>query len=179
MTITHRNLDGYGTPPIEWDRVKAVLDNQLTQAPGSGGPQRHTMWLTTINPDGSPHVTPLGVVEHSGSWYFTSGPATRKSRNLARDPRCVLSVATEPFDLVIEAAAERVVDAGELASVAEAFVRSGWPAEVAGEALTAEYSAPSAGPAPWYLYRVKPSTVFALGTSEPFGATKFHLDLSP
>ena len=64
MTITHRNLDGYGTPPIEWDRVKAVLDNQLTQAPGSGGPQRHTTWLTTINPDGSPHVTPLGVVKH-------------------------------------------------------------------------------------------------------------------
>ena len=64
----------------------------------------------------------------------------------------------------------------ELGCVADAFVRSGWPAEVAGDALTAEYSAPSAGPAPWYVYRVKPSTVFALGTSEPFGATKFHLD---
>jgi hypothetical protein len=178
MTITQRNLDGYGAPTIEWDRVKAVLNNQLTQAPGSGGPQRHTVWLTTINPDGSPHVTPVGVVQHSGSWYFTSGPATRKSRNLARDPRCVVSVATEPLDLVIEGAAERVVDAGELTCVAEAFVRSGWPAEVAGDALTAEYSAPSAGPAPWYLYRVKPSTVFALGTSEPFGATKFHLDPS-
>ena len=176
MTITVRNLDGYGAPPIEWDRVNAVLNSQLTQAPGSGGPQRHTTWLTTINPDGSPHVTPLGVVRHGGSWYFTSGQATRKSRNLARDPRCVVSVATEPFDLVIEGAAERVLDTGELASVAKAFVRSGWPAEVAGDALTAEYSAPSAGPAPWYVYRVKPSTVFALGTSEPFGATKFQLD---
>ena len=175
MTITHRNLDGYGTPPIEWARVKAVLQSQLTQAPGSGGPQRHTTWLTTINPDCSPHVTPLGVVEHSGSWYFTSGPATRKSRNLARDPRCVVSVATEPFDLVIEGAAERVSDADELSSVASAFARSGWPAEVAGDALTAAYSAPSAGPAPWYVYRVEPATVFALGTSEPFGATKFQL----
>jgi sarcosine oxidase gamma subunit len=64
---------------------------------------------------------------------------------------------------------------GELASVAEAFVSDGWPAEVAGDALTAEYSAPSAGPAPWYVYRVEPSTVFALGMSEPFGATKFRL----
>ena len=90
MTTTHRNLDGYGAPAIEWARVKAVLDSQLTQAPGSGGPQRHTTWLTTINPDGSPHVMPLGVVQRSGSWYFTSGPATRKSRNLARDPRCVV-----------------------------------------------------------------------------------------
>ncbi|SON61343.1 hypothetical protein MSIMFI_02848 [Mycobacterium simulans] len=176
MTITQRNLDGYGTPAIEWARVKAVLDSQLTQAPGTGGPQRHTMWLTTINSDGSPHVMPVGVIWHSGSWYFTSGPATRKSRNLARDARCVVSVATDPFDLVVEGAAERVTDAVELSLVAEAFARDGWPAEVAGDALTAEYSAPSAGPAPWFVYRVKPSTVFALGTSEPFGATKFRLN---
>ena len=176
MTITHRNLDGYGTPPIEWGRVKAVLDSQLTQAPDSGGPQRHTVWLTTINPDGSPHVMAVGVVRCRASWYFTSGPATRKSRNLARDGRCVVSVATEPFDLVIEGAAERVTDASELADVADAFVGSGWHAEVAGDALTAEYSAPSAGPAPWYVYRVEPSTVFALGMSEPFGATKFQFD---
>ena len=176
MTITGRNLDGYGAPAIEWARVKAVLYSHLTQAPGTGGPQRHTTWLTTINPDGSPHVMPLGVVPRNGGWYFTSGPVTRKSRNLARDPRCVVSVATDPFDLVIEGAAERVTDARELASVAEVFACTGWPAEVEGDALTAEYSAPSAGPAPWYVYRVKPSTVFALGTSEPFGATKFQLD---
>jgi hypothetical protein len=87
----------------------------------------------------------------------------------------VVSVATEPFDLVIEGTAARVTDRDELASVAATFAREGWPCEVAGDALTAEYSAPSAGPPPWYLYRVQPSTVFALGTSEPFGATKFQL----
>jgi hypothetical protein len=176
MTITHRNLDGYGAPTIEWGRVQAVLDSQLTQAPGTGGPQRHTVWLTTINPDGSPHVMAVGVARCGGSWYFTSGPATRKSRNLARDPRCVVSVATDPFDLVIEGAADRVTDAVELASVAAAYAHDGWPAEVAGDAVTAEFSAPSAGPAPWYVYRVTASTVFALGTSEPYGATKFQLD---
>jgi hypothetical protein len=133
------------------------------------------MWLTTINPDGSPHVTPVGVVTWRSTWYFTSGPGTRKSGNLARDARCVVSVATHPFDLVIDGAAERVVDPDELASVADVFVREGWPAQVAGDALTAAYSAPSAGPAPWYVYRVKPSTVFAFGTSEPGGATKFEL----
>jgi hypothetical protein len=176
MTITQRNLDGYGTPPIEWARVQAVLDTRLTQAPGTGGPQRHTAWLTTINRDGSPHVMSVGVVRRGGSWYFTSGPATRKTRNLARDPRCVVSVATEPFDLVVEGLAERITNSGELASVAEAFNEGSWPAEVAGDALTAEYSAPSAGPAPWYVFRLQPSTVFAFGTAEPFGATKFQLD---
>ena len=176
MTITQRNLDGYGAPTIEWARVKTVLDSVLSQAPGTGGPQRHTMWLTTINPDGSPHVTPVGVLPWEGSWYFTSGPATRKSGNLARDPRCVVNVASEPFDLVVEGAAQRVTDAGELDSVVEVFAGNGWPAEVAGDAFTAEYSAPSAGPPPWHLYRVTASTVFAFGTSEPGGATKFRVD---
>jgi hypothetical protein len=153
MTITQRNLDGYGAPPIEWDRVYAVLDTQFPQAPGTGGPQRHTTWLTTINPDGSPHVMAVGVIRCMGSWYFT-----------------------EPFDLVAEGVTERVTDADELTSVAAAYAADQWPARVEGDAITAEYSAPSAGPPPWYLYRIKPSTVFALGTSEPGGATKFHLD---
>ncbi|CQD19077.1 pyridoxamine 5'-phosphate oxidase [Mycobacterium lentiflavum] len=176
MTIRARNLDGYAAPTIEWARVETVLDTQLTQAPGSGGPQRHTAWLTTINPDGSPHVRPVGVITHHGSWYFTSGSATRKSRNLARDRRCVVSIATDQFDLVFEGTAEKITDGDELASVAEAFVQSGWPARVDGDALTAEYSAPSAGPPPWHVYRAQPSAVFAMGTSEPFGATKFRLD---
>jgi hypothetical protein len=40
--------------------------------------------------------------------------------------------------------------------------------------LTAEYSAPSAGPPPWDVYQVTPQTVYALGTAEPYGATKFQ-----
>jgi pyridoxamine 5'-phosphate oxidase-like protein len=172
-----RNLDGYGTPIIEWSRVQQALDEQLTEAPGTGGPGRHTHWLTTINPDGTPHVRPLGVISIGGTWYFSSGPGTRKSRNIARDPHCVLSVATHPFDLVVEGTAERVVDAAELQTVADAFAAQGWPASVDGDALTAEYSAPSAGPPPWNGYRVVPSTVFALGTAEPYGATRF--DLAP
>jgi hypothetical protein len=36
-------------------------------------------------------------------------------------------------------------------------------------------SAPSAGPPPWNVYRVVPATVFALGTEEPYGATRFDL----
>ncbi|OBJ51712.1 pyridoxamine 5'-phosphate oxidase family protein [Mycobacterium sp. 1423905.2] len=173
--MQQRNLDGYGAPPVEWARVKAVLDSQLTQAPGTGGPHRHTMWLTTINPDGSPHVTPVGVMSSGGNWYFTSGPATRKSRNVGSDPRCVVSVASEDFDLVVEGMAVRVHDIDELRTVAAAYASGGWPAEVAGDALTAPYSAPSAGPPPWHVYRVDPSAVFAFSTTEPGGAAKFQL----
>lgn len=174
---SERNLDGYGAPQIDWARVRDVLDGDVTQAPGTGGPGRHTHWLTTINPDGSPHVMPLGVIRVEGTWYFNSGPGTRKSRNLTRDPRCVISVATHPFDLVVEGTTERVIDAAELQSVAETYAAQGWPARVAGDALTAEFSAPAAGPPPWHVYRVVPSRVFALGTAEPYGAARF--DLAP
>jgi hypothetical protein len=172
---SERNLDGYGAPPIEWARVAEVLDSTLTQTPETGGPNRHTTWLTTINPDGSPHVMPLGAGNVNGNWYFTSGPGTRKSRNLARDPRCVISVATEPFDLVFEGTAERVTDAAELQAMADHCVAEGWPASVAGDALTAEFSAPSAGPPPWYVYRITPVTVYALGTADPYGAARFDV----
>jgi hypothetical protein len=113
--ISRRNLDGYGAPVIEWERVRAVLDHQLTQGPGTGGPGRHTMWLATSNPDGSQHVMPLGVTRVEGTWYFTSGPSTRKARNISRDPRCVISVATHPYDLVVEGTAVRVTDRAEFA----------------------------------------------------------------
>jgi hypothetical protein len=172
---SERNLDGYGAPQIEWARVREVLSAEITQAPDTGGPGRHTHWLTTINPDGSPHVMPLGVISIDGTLYFNSGPGTRKSGNITRDPRCVISIATHPFDLVVEGTAERVVDAAELQRVAKTYAAQGWPASVARDALTAEFSAPAAGPPPWNVYRVVPSTVFALGTAEPYGATRFDL----
>jgi hypothetical protein len=175
MNAKSKNLDGYGTPPIDWERVRDTLNSEVTQAPDTGGPNRHTPWLSTINPDGSPHLTPVGFVQLDGVWYFTSGPGTRKSRNIAADPRCVVSFATHPFDLVIEGSAARVTEADELRSIADEYNRVGWPAQVEGDALTAEYSAPSAGPPPWRVYKITPSTVFAFGTAEPYGATRFDL----
>jgi hypothetical protein len=46
MTIneaaSERNLDGYDAPLIPWAKVRARLDQGWTQAPGTGGPDRHT-----------------------------------------------------------------------------------------------------------------------------------------
>jgi hypothetical protein len=175
MSISQRNLSGYDLPIIEWERARRALATDYTQAPGTGGPDRHTSWLTTTNPDGTSHVRPVGSVQVDGVRYFNSGPATRKSRNISADPQCVLSIATKQFDLVIEGRAERVTDASELDTVVEVFRRAGWPAKVDGDALTAEYSAPSAGPPPWYVYRIEPATVYAFGTDETGGATKYEM----
>jgi hypothetical protein len=36
-----------------------------------------------------------------GALYFNAGAGTRQAKNLARNPRCVMTVATYPFDLVM------------------------------------------------------------------------------
>jgi hypothetical protein len=172
--VAERNLDGYGAPPIPWARVRERLAAGLTQSPGSGGPDRHTCWLATVRPDGRPHVMPLGAVWVDGAFYFTAGAATRKAQNLARDARCTIAVAAHDFDLVVEGEAVKVADEARLRRLAGVYAAEGWEATVRDGALYAEYSAPSAGPPPWEVYEVTPATVFAFGTAEPFGATRWR-----
>jgi PPOX class probable F420-dependent enzyme len=172
-----RNLaDLYGAPLLEWDPISARLDQGVSQAPGAGGPDRHTCWLATIDPDGAPHVTGVGALWVDGSFWFETGDTTRKARNLRRDPRCTLSVATQGFDLVVEGDAHKVTEPETVARLAARWAAEGWPAEVdeSGSALTAPFSAPSAGPPPWFVYRLDLRTATALATVEPGGATRWR-----
>ncbi len=171
------NLAGlYQTPLLDWARIEDRLRAGVSQAPDTGGPNRHTCWLATSNPDGSPHVTGVGALWADGCFWFETGQRTRKGRNLARDPRCALSVATQEFDLVVEGQATVVTDAATVAAMAARWAAEGWPARVddTGLALTAEYSAPSAGPPPWHVYRLTPRTATAVGTVLPGGATRWR-----
>lgn len=174
--MTATNLAGlYDLPPMDLDAVHARLDRDFTQAPGTGGPDRHTCWLTTLNADGSPHVTGIGAIWRDGAFWFETGRTTRKGRNVARDPRCALSVALREFDLVVEGDAVLVTDPVLVGARALDWAAEGWPCEVdeSGTALTAPFSAPSAGPPPWHVYRVDVRAMTALGTVEPGGATRW------
>jgi hypothetical protein len=173
-----RNLaDRYGTPLIDWDRVTRRLDAGLDQAPGTDAPNRHTCWLATIDADGRPHVTGVGALWVDGAFWFETGRTTRKGRNLARDPRCTLSLSTVEFDLVVEGEAAVVTDPTIVAARARQWADGGWPARVddSGTALTAEFSAPSAGGPPWHVYRLTPLAATAVLTVEPGGATRWNL----
>jgi hypothetical protein len=114
------------------------------------------------------------TLDVDGACYFTAGPGTRKAKNLARDPRCVITVARFEFDLVIEGEATKVTDEARLQHIADAYAAEGWQPTVRDGALYAEYSAPSAGAPPWEVYEVTPTTIFALGTAEPYGATRWR-----
>ena len=61
----------------------------------------------------------------------------------------------------------RVTEPAILERVASIYRDLGWPAEVSGDGFTAPYSAPSAGPPGWHLYRFIFHTVVGLSTAEP------------
>lgn len=162
--IAQRNLDIYGHDAIPWSRPREQF----------GADSRRSYWLSTVRPDGRPHATAVGALWVNGRFYFTSGPRTRKSRNLAENRNCVISVSLDDIDLVVEGSATRVTDDAALQRMAERYAAQGWPARVSDGAFTAEYSAPSAGPPPWDLYEVTPLTAFGVATAEPYGATRWR-----
>ena len=62
----------YDQAEMPWSRAASALGT------GSIGPEV-PCFLGTVRPDGRPHSAGVGVAEHDGDLYFTSGPATRKS----------------------------------------------------------------------------------------------------
>jgi len=167
--MDQKNLaDLYGLGPIPWSRALEALE--------SGEQRNETSFLATTRPDGRPHLAGVGAVWDDGKVYFVSGAGTRKSRNVAQNPNCAISMSLPGIDLVIEGVAERVTDDQTLQRLAKRYADTGWPATVKDGAFTHEYSAPSAGPPPWDLYEVRPTTVFGVLGAEPGGATRWRFD---
>jgi hypothetical protein len=161
-----RNLDIYGNPPLEWSRIVEAM---------SVDPSTNLSWfLGTIDADGLPHVAGVGALFVDGDVWIVSGPNTRKSQNLAAQPACTLAVSLKGVDVTLQERATRVTDAAIMERVIAVFRTGGWPAEVDGETVTAPFSAPSAGPPPWHLYRFVFETVVAVAGEEPNGATRWR-----
>jgi PPOX class probable F420-dependent enzyme len=81
-------------------------------------------WMTTLRPDGSPHVTPVWFVFLDETWWVCSSERSAKVRNIAADPRVAL---------VLEDGDAPVVAEGEAV-----LWRGGYPPEVVA-AFAAKY----------------------------------------
>jgi hypothetical protein len=170
--IEAKNLDIYGGKTLPWSRARRQLVAE-TKRPTKLQEQRRS-WIATTGPGGRPHLTGVGALWADDRFYIVSGPTTRKSQNLRRSRRCVIAVNLDDLDLVVEGTASRVTDEKTLKRIARRYNAQGWPARAERGAFTAEYSAPSAGRPPWYLYEVMPSTAFGVSTGKPFGATRWR-----
>ncbi len=89
-------------------------ESQLRAAP--------KIWLATVRPDGRPHAMPVLVVWAEGAPCIATRPGSRKADNLAANPACVLTVAGDDLDLVVEGIAIGVEDPLADERIAAAFL---------------------------------------------------------
>lgn len=75
------------------------------------------VWLCTLRPNGSPHVTPVWFVFVRGTWWIGAERASVKLRNIENDPRVSLALEGGEAPVVAEGRARiRHVPPGAAAS---------------------------------------------------------------
>jgi len=152
-----------GATPTAWAEARGRLDDA------------EVYWLSTVRPDGRPHVTPLLSVWLENALYFCTGPGERKAKNLAHNPSCVLmtgcNALAEGLDLVVEGDAARVSDDAVLQRIADAYESkygSDWHFTVRDGAFHGE-----GGEA--LVYEVAPAMAFGFGKGE-FSQTRWRFE---
>jgi nitroimidazol reductase NimA-like FMN-containing flavoprotein (pyridoxamine 5'-phosphate oxidase superfamily) len=143
--------------------------------------QAEVYWLSTVRPDGRPHVTPLLAVWLEGALYFCTGESERKAQNLARNAHCVLTTGCnalneEGLDLVVEGAAARVNDEALLQRIADAYESkygSAWRFAVRDGALHGDAGNSA------LVYEVAPTTAFGFGKGTTFSQTRWRFEQAP
>ena len=94
-------MPGYGI--ADADKGKGLL-------PWSWATERlakaHTYWVATTRQNGAPHVMPVWGVWLDDTLCFSTGAQSRKARNLAEDPRCVIACEVGEDQIMIEGVAE-------------------------------------------------------------------------
>ncbi|HEY7465372.1 MAG TPA: pyridoxamine 5'-phosphate oxidase family protein [Dehalococcoidia bacterium] len=156
-------------PRTEAANVGFPADAKLTPWPEARQAleQATTYWVGTVRGDGRPHVAPVWCVWLDGALYFSTGERSVKARNLAREPRCVMSVEGK-LHLVMEGTTERVADEAEMQRMVDAYSpKYNWRMEVRDGAIHDQDG--NAGP----VYRLSPQRVLAFDLSSGFTATRF------
>jgi len=159
-------LSAFSSPnatPTEWSKAH----DELAGA--------EVYWLSTVRPDGRPHVTPLLAIWHEGALYFCTGPGERKAKNLSTNPHCVLTTGhstLDGLDLVIEGTAENVSDHAELGRVADTYESKYGPHFVAPDGTWSGLG-DAIRRAEVLVYRVGPEIGFGFGKGARFSQTRW------
>jgi general stress protein 26 len=146
--------EGTGLLPWSW------AEERLTSS--------HNYWVVTLWPDGRPHAMPVwGVWDDDDLFWFTSGVRSRKARNIANDPRCVVTTEDEQHPVVLEGHGEirKVVE--EIEHVLE-LVNSKYGTDYGMDMMDPEKNA---------TIRVRPRWAFGLDADDFTGSpTRWELE---
>ncbi|APU15032.1 MULTISPECIES: pyridoxamine 5'-phosphate oxidase family protein [Actinoalloteichus] len=157
----HTGFSSPGATAASWSEVRERLVAS------------EVFWISTVRPDGRPHVTPLLAVWRDEALYFCTGGTERKSRNLAENPQCTLTTGcnrlNEGVDLVVDGLAVRVSENALLRRLAEDWAtKYGWNFAVRDDEFVGE------GGNVAQVYRVEPVTVYAYGRDAEYSATSWR-----
>ena len=168
ITELDPRFSGDDATPTPWADARGHLE------------QAEIFWLSTVRPDGRPHVTPLLAIWLDGALYFSTGAEERKAKNITHNAHCILTTGcnalNQGFDLVVEGKAVRVTDSAQLQRVADLYdSKYGWPYIVRDGALYHAHDADRGEDANAALvYEVAPTTAFGFGKGEPFSQTRWR-----
>jgi len=107
-----------------------------------------TYWLVTVRPNGAPHVMPVWGLWFENAFYFSTGPRSRKARNLAANRRCVVCADDAEQAVIVEGTARVARDKALLKRLAGPYA--------------AKYKPWKLDPALGPVYAVQPRVVFGL-----------------
>jgi len=131
-------------------------------------------WLSTVRPDGRPHVTPMVAVWMDGALYFSTGRTERKAHNLAHNSHCIITTGcnalAQGLDLVVEGDAATVSDKATLQRVADGFAAKYDPPF---NFKATDFTASGEG-GDVLVYEVTPTRVFGYGRGEHYSATRWR-----
>ena len=107
--------EGYlGSAPLPWKWAVGRLE------------QARNYWITTIRPDGKPHVRPVWGVWLDDTVQFSTG--ARHAANIARDPRVTANLESGDDCVIVEGTATAVTDPHNRRAFATAYERKyNWP----------------------------------------------------
>jgi general stress protein 26 len=109
--------------------------------------QSKQYWIATTRPDGAPHVMVIWGLWMPDGFYFSTGKDSRKGKNLAANPRCVICSEDAAQAVIVEGAVEVISDARVLKPVFSAYKKK-YKFDVSGMGEP--------------FYRVQPHTAFGL-----------------
>ena len=86
------------------------------------GPARN-YWISTTRPNGRPHAMPVWGVWIEDVFHFSTATGSRKARNLAGNPYCVIHPESADEAVIVEGVVEVVEDEAALAPFRETYSR--------------------------------------------------------
>jgi Pyridoxamine 5'-phosphate oxidase len=109
----------------------------------------HNYWIATSRPDGRPHLMLVWGIWWEDAFWFSTGPRTRKAKNIAAQAHCVIGTEKADEAVIVEGTVEEIKDRAKWKRIAVQYDR-----KYGGNVLPLLESSGGS------MYRVQPLIVF-------------------